>query len=326
MKTIFPVCAIDRNVVHWEDYLDAATPWEQHDGIWFKREDYFAPLGVDGLNGSKVRQLIWYIQRYRGGKSQIITGASVQSPQLSSTAIVGAHYGLPVREVVYSKPHTLATHDNARIAQAFGAEFIYAAGPYNPILQHKVTELAHRAGRFGLVVEYGITLPHDRYPASEVMAFHNTGARQVANVPPQVETLIMPAGSCNTLTSVILGLCQHPHNVSTLFTVGVGPDKRIWAAERLRLMGIDVRDLPFAWEHYSLHDSGYAQYSQHFDGEGVADIAFHPTYEAKIWRWLRETTAFERLPFLRRDKTGFWIVGGPVKPAVVAPYAEARHA
>jgi 1-aminocyclopropane-1-carboxylate deaminase/D-cysteine desulfhydrase-like pyridoxal-dependent ACC family enzyme len=132
-----------------------------------------------------MRQLIWMVDRYRPGREHIYTGASVQSPQLSMTAIVGAHYGLPVTEVVYSKPHTLMGHPNPAIAAGFGAEFDYAKGPYNPIIQSRVDHLA-ALDPAALVVEYGISLPLGRYTAEEVLAFHAVGAAQTANMPTQV--------------------------------------------------------------------------------------------------------------------------------------------
>jgi 1-aminocyclopropane-1-carboxylate deaminase/D-cysteine desulfhydrase-like pyridoxal-dependent ACC family enzyme len=314
MSSIFPTLGIDRNKVRWEDYLTALTPWEQRGGLWFKREDYFAPLGYGGPNGSKMRQLIWYINRFRAGKTRLLTGASVQSPQLSMSAIVGAHFGLRCQQVVYSKPNSVLRHANPQIAAGFGADFVFAAAPYNPVIQRKVDELRSDDA---LVVEYGITVPHKKYPAADVRGFHETGAAQVQNLPPEVRTLIVPAGSCNSLTSILLGLSQNAHNLQTLFTVGIGPDKREWVLERLAAMGVDPAALRFRWQHHSLHDTGFSAYSDYFEGESYEGINFHPTYEAKIWRFLRQHLA----PPLARDGTvGFWIVGALSHPDVVRPY------
>jgi hypothetical protein len=134
----------------------------------------------------------------------------------------------------------------------------------------------------------------------------------------------MAAGSCNTLTSVMLGLSRNPKNLRTLFTLGVGPSKLAWLHERLALLGVDTEALPFAWQHFSLHDTGYSQYGQHFTGETYNGIEFHPTYEAKIWRWLKTPEGIARLPYLYAGDVGFWIVGGPVKPAVLASYYTRR--
>lgn len=314
--SVFPVKSMDREVVRWEDYLGTMTPWENHNGIWFKRDDYFAPLGYGGPNGSKMRQLIWYVNRFRPGKTHIVTGASIQSPQLSMSAIVGRHYGLPARQVVYSKPETVLRHENPRIAYGFGAEFEYASGPYNPIIQRRVCDLTQDAS---LVVEYGITVPHDRYDPDTVRKFHEVGAWQVQNMPADVRTLIMPAGSCNSLTSVMIGLMRDPKNLDELFTIGIGPDKLGWVKARLRHIGVNADRLPFGWRHHSLHDTGFSKYSDHFKGETYDGINFHPTYEAKMWRWLNQQNVLgNMLP--QDDTVAFWIVGSAPNPKVIEPF------
>lgn len=314
--SVFPLHSVNRDDIRWEDYLGALTPWENRQGIWFKRDDYFAPLGYGGPNGSKMRQLVWYINRFRGGKTHIVTGASIQSPQLSMSAIVGQHYGLPARQIVYSKPETVLNHENPRIAYGFGAEFEYATGPYNPIIQRKVADLTQDKS---LVVEYGITVPHDKYEPEAVRKFHEVGAYQVQNIPDEVERLIVPAGSCNSLTSVMLGLIRDPRNVKELFTIGIGPDKLNWMRERLRYIGVEPDATPFTWRHHSLHDTGFSKYSDHFKGENFAGITFHPTYEAKMWRWLRTNEPIEQ-----DGRTGFWIVGSAPNPDVIKPFYTRR--
>ena len=311
-QTIFPTLALDRAQVQWEQHLGDLTPWEEHQGTWFKREDYFAPLGYGGPNGSKMRQLIWYMNRFREGKTHVLTGASIQSPQLSMSAIVGAHYGLKCRQVVYSKPHTVLTHENPRIAAGFGAVFEYVNGPYNPIIQRRVADLTQPTS---LVVEYGITVPHKTHPAEDVLKFHEVGANQVRNLPEHLRNLIAPAGSCNSLCSILLGLSRNPKNIDNLFTLGIGPDKRKWVRERMAIMGVDIDHLPFRWNHFSLHDTGFSRYSDKFKGESFDGINFHPTYEAKMWRWLRQNNG---IGF--NDRSGFWIVGSAPNPAVVKPF------
>jgi len=314
--SVFEVQSLDRDKTHWEEHLGALTPWQNRKGLWFKRDDYFAPLGYGGPNGSKMRQLIWYINKFRPGKTHIVTGASIQSPQLSMSAIVGAHYGLRARQVVYSKPDTVLRHENPRIAYGFGAEFEFASGPYNPIIQRRVADLTQDGS---LVVEYGITVPHGRYDSETVRKFHEVGAWQVSNMPDDVRRLIVPAGSCNSLTSVMLGLMRDPKNVDELFTVGIGPNKLPWVRARLQHMGLNVDHLPFRWRHHSLHDTGFSKYSDHFKGEHFDGINFHPTYEAKMWRWLTQNNQLDY-----DDRTAFWIVGSAPDPKVIEPHYTRR--
>lgn len=311
IESIFPTYSLDRNVIKWEDYLGELTPVENHQGIYFKRDDKFLPLGPGGLGGSKCRQIIWYVNKYREGKTHVLSGASIQSPQLLMSAIVGQHFGLPSRLVVYSKPETLLRHASPRISAGFGARFEFVRGPYNPIIQRRVSELAREDS---LVVHYGITVDHEKYPADVVRKFHEVGAHQVSNIPDCVETVIFPAGSCNSICSLLLGLSRDPKNVKTVFAIQIGPDKREWLAARLKSMGVNYDTLPFRVQWYSLHDTKFSSYSDHMP-ESFDGINFHPVYEGKMWRWLKQTGAT-----LDDGKTLFWIVGGEPKPEAMEKF------
>lgn len=311
MNSIFPVFSLDRNVIAWEDHLWDLTPIENHNGLWMKREDLFAPLGPGGLSGSKCRQLIHYVNKYKVGKTHIVSGASIQSPQLLMSAIIGAHYSLPSRLVVYSKPETILRHDSPRIAAGFGAYFEYASGPYNPILQRKVESLTRPNS---LVVHYGITVDHKDYPAEDVLEFHEVGANQTKNIPDDVELLVMPTGSTNSLCSVLLGLSRDPKNVHTVFAMEIGPNKREWTRERMAVMGVDIDKLPFRLKYYSLHETGYAKYTDKFK-ETLEGIPLHPVYEAKMARWLKDN-----YPLTHDNKALFWIVGGAPSVKAMEPF------
>jgi len=311
-QSIFPKFSLNRDDIHWEDYLKALTPWENHQGIWFKREDFFSPLGYGGPNGSKCRQLIHLMSSTRAGKTHVLSGASVKSPQLSMSAIIGKHYGLPSRLIVgATKPETLMNHPNPRIAAGFGASFEYINVAYNPALQRKVAELTKPSS---LVVKYGITVEHQTCSVEDLLAFHAVGANQVRNIPEEVEVLIVPAGSCNSLVSVLMGLRHDPKNVRLLYTLGIGPDKMEWVRERCKKLGFDIDNLPFKWKHHSLHDTGFSTYQDNmpetFDG-----IEFHGTYEGKMIRYLKQNGWVSQDGYV-----GFWIVGSEPDLSVIEPF------
>ncbi|CAB4132204.1 hypothetical protein UFOVP139_19 [uncultured Caudovirales phage] len=308
MNTIFKEKSLKTN---WESYMDELTPWENHNGVWFKREDYYAPLGYGGPNGAKLRQLQHLFKEYRGNARYVVTGASVLSPQHSMTGILSAYYGLPSYHVIgATNPASSLKHPNIRVARGFGAHFDYINVAYNPALQKRVGEIT-RDDAF--VVPYGITVDHKAHP-ERLTAFHNVGARQVDNIPDDVQVLIIPAGSCNSITSVLLGLARNPHNVKTVFAVGIGPDKREWVRERMALMGYPLESLPFKLKDYSLHKNG-VKYSDRvidsFDG-----INFHPNYEGKVIRYLKQQGAFDDAD----GQIGFWIIGSEPKLSVIEPH------
>lgn len=336
MHSIFPVMAVDRVAVHWEDHLFEPTPYEEHAGVWFKREDYFAPLGYGGPNGSKMRQLIWLVNRGRAGKTRLVSGASVKSPQLSMSTIVAEHYGLDTELIIgATNPVSAARHQNVQIAARFGAKFRIVNVAYNPYLQSKVREFA---GDDSVTVEYGITLDHVKNTPSDIVSFHELGANQVKGMPA-VDTLIVPAGSCNTLVSVLYGIAKHRPRINTLYTLGIGPDKLKWVHDRLRIIekatGEDIIPLfsrvwpqyaeqaaayptaspAYRWVHHNLNAAGFSTYQQEMP-ESWGEIDFHPTYEGKMMRYLLTTEG------LATDgAVCFWIVGSQPQPEVIASFS-----
>lgn len=330
----------------WEDYLREITPVHQAGELFFKREDTFAPLGYGGINGAKLRQLIHLVSRYRaaGGERGLVTGASVLSPQLPMAAAVARHYGLPALLVLGSTdPQSSMKNEMVRMAAWFGAKFDFKSRvAYNPALQNRCRELMAGPCTGHFLLEYGITCDHKIHDPQEVLAFHDVGARQVANIPDHVTDLVVPAGSCNSCTSILHGLVQTPKpNLKRIHLVGIGPTKMDLIDARLRifaqLTGKDYgvfapqfdSELPLFHRNRWLTGSGpeplYELHYEDLHGQGLVaysdrqpysygGIDFHPTYEGKVM-----THLFSRHPELVRPTTLFWIVGSQPSNAVMAP-------
>lgn len=346
--TIFDKISIDREVIQWEDYLLHMTPVEQHGGIFFKREDKFAPLGYGGINGSKLRQCIWLVNQYIEHSPNpvgIISGTSVKSPQLPMGSAVAEHFGLKSLHIIgATKPDIAHKHENVATATWFGAEFYVNPNiAYNPVLQRKVQDILEHDERVKdyFYLEYGITLDHKaKWNTPErVERFHYVGSHQIANVPDCVETLVIPAGSCNSCTSILYGLARFtPKNLKNVYLIGIGPNKIDFIEERLNIIervsgvytkpytriyhdspdkqskyettGLDsfigasnVPDFHFNLHHYDLHSTKYVDYQEEMP-YSYSGIEFHPTYEGKMMTYVNE-----RLPHILGDKTMVWIVG-----------------
>lgn len=346
MRSIFPVHSLDRNAVRWEQYLNTLTPITRVNGRAYKREDFFAPLGYGGINGSKLRQLVHLVGDYRnrGGREGLITGASVLSPQISMAALVARHYELPALMVLGgTKPETSVKHENVAIAAMAGASFSYVPVGYNPTLQKAVGKLngePQLRGYFRLC--YGITTPAEA-TNEEVARFHGVGAPQAANIPDDIEHLIMPAGSCNSCTSVLYGIALHrPKALRKVTLIGIGPTRLRWIADRMESIyqatGVDVmalfrpryhhhpelepawrRGAPYELEHYDLHSTCYVKYADRMPYR-LDGIEFHPTYEGKCLTYM-EQHADEFPGWWEGDgRTLFWIVGSKPTAAAMTRY------
>jgi hypothetical protein len=177
-------------------------------------------------------------------------------------------------------------------------------------------------------LNYGITTSKNS-TANEILKFHMLGANQVANIPAHIEDLIMPAGSCNSCTSILLGLMiDRPASLKRVHLIGISPYKMAFVFERLKAMGellgmnllnfnkkFDDKDFitnpeSDALDLYydDLHGTGFTTYQDEikFNYHG---IDFHPTYEGKCFYYM-----VLNKPELIKLSSLFWIIGS--KPTI----------
>lgn len=337
MNSVFPQLSLDREVSRWEEHLHVTTPVELHDRLYLKRDDYFAPLGYGGVNGAKVRQLVWLVHEYaqRQPNGGLILAGSVKSPQLGRVAAVGKHFGLPVHLMLGSSVEkALKANENVRIAATLGAQFWKARAPYNPALQAAARKLQERPEfQHFYRLEYGLSV--EGTPA-RIESFYRFASEQVRNIPDEVTTLLMPAGSCNATIALLYGLARFPpKSLERIVLIGVGPERINYFEERLRfieqqtgirLAGLFTRSYPhhpvlqqrwqtrapgrYRLEHYDLHGTGWATYQDEMP-DSWDGVALHPTYEGKMLRYIRQRT--ELYQTLTTGTTLFWIVGSEPK-------------
>ncbi len=298
-------------------FMEPFSPVEKLDKIWFKREDKFLPFGPGSMNGSKARQAIYLTKRYMASVAKpigVVTGANMRSAQLPMAAALAKEMGVPCVAVIGStKPDTAARYDMVALAHHYGAQFVISKVGYNPAIQAKVRELLEGPMRGWMQLEYGSSLDHKTHTAQEIEQFHRVTAKQVGNIPRGIKKLIVPTGSCNTLTSVMYGLAMHNTDVEEVICLQIGPDRQRWTYERLAMIeeasGHKIEtprryiDLTLHWKY---EDDQFAEYH---------GIQFHPTYEGKCWYWLENEA-----PQLINEDTCFWLTGDKPDYRKVAGY------
>lgn len=280
------------------------TPVELRAGRWYKRDDLHQGLG--GTNGSKLRACEYLISRHvqRGAKA-IVTAASVLSPQHAIVANVCRDIGVRSHHIVGgTNDASLMKHPSTASALLAGARFHHINCGYNASLQPAAVKLARELG--AEVLHYGITTPATA-SRTEVRDFAEVGARQLANLPTDVSTLVIPFGSGNSACGILLGLDRYHRLDMAVKLIGIGPPRLEWLFNRLAWIGARI---PEDLEHHDLHGSGFAKYADKMP-ETRDGITFHPTYEGKVVRYLDG-----RGPVWwtsRADNTCMWIIGAPVK-------------
>lgn len=283
------------------------TPVELRGGRFFKREDLFK--NAFGVNGSKYRACRHLLtQAQAAGYDHVVSASATASPQSSICATLAEELGMRCTIVVgASKPETAIKHPNIAIAMAAGADLDTGCKvAYNGTLQPYGARLARELGAYQL--PYAISPPASS-SLEDVEAFLQVNAPQVANLPDEVESLVLPFGSANTACGVIYGLHDRcPSSLRDIYLMEIGPNRRQWAQDRLKSVGRDLRPAGVRIHFITLHEV-WANYSDLMP-ETMEGIVFHPTYEGKMIRWLNLVKP-ER--WMRRDgSTAFWIVGGPL--------------
>jgi hypothetical protein len=242
------------------------------------------------------------------GAMAVVSASSVLSPQAAMAGVLAEELGLDCTLLFGStKPETAPKHVSVRIALEAGATMnLDTKVAYNPVIQKAGNLLAKELGAWQL--PYGITTEANA-PREEVEAFLQVGGAQVANLPDDIETLVIPFGSGNTATGVLYGLWHFnkPSSLKQVVLVGVGPDRLQWMRSRLDFVGIDMdKIVPIV--HMPLH-GWFADYGDKMP-ETADGIVMHPTYEGKVIRFLNGSDL--EWWHARDGKTCFWIVGGPI--------------
>ena len=325
MNSIFEIESIDRNKCKWERHLYDLTPVEQIGEIWFKREDKFAPLGFGSVNGSKLRQCIWLVNNWVKKKNikGVISGSVVGSPQHPFIASICNHFGIGCLIVTGSK--NPLSHVNMQLAAKVGAQFYIAKITYARALQSIAFKLREKIPNHE-VLETNITLDDRLNTPEDIEGFHKVGSHQVNNIPQNIETIIIPCGSCNSVTSILYGLALNkPKNLKHIILIGIGNNgsKNLnYIPKRLtiigKVIGQDInKNFDYCWlpspkseaikvAHFNPNGEGFCKYEDWmpFDYSG---LQLHPRYEGKCFNYMEANK--EKFAKYWNKNTLFWVVG-----------------
>jgi len=288
------------------DLAQELTPVQEIDGIYFKRDDLFAPFGIGNLNGGKLRQGICLLsQAKQEGYTRAITGSSLISQQSPIVAAVSKYLGMSCR-VVYggTKQSLIYRHHMPRLVSFFGGSIEIISTGRSNVLQYyaKRTQLP---GEF--IVEYGVNCKNPNYFAP----FYEITARQVQNLPDGLENLVLDCGSGISATGILYGLKKYNKKICNVWVVGTAPNRKKKIKDRLAhisiLTGADCWNVSF--NYVDLFGSGI-KYEDRFEAVLGDGTRLHPNYEGKVWAWLKEDLSCPmKPPRLSWRATCFWIVG-----------------
>jgi 1-aminocyclopropane-1-carboxylate deaminase/D-cysteine desulfhydrase-like pyridoxal-dependent ACC family enzyme len=278
------------------------TPVELHDGRWYKRDDLFVPFDDVPISGGKVRQAMLLlgskrdeiVERYGG---VVLTATGVHSPQGLIIARVAAHFDLGC--VVFVGATTvggaLMRHSMLRWATMCDATIDASArAAYEPALQAAAQRWRSEHDGAGYVVRFGINL--DDAPEAIV----ESTAAQVANLPADVETIVVPVGAGITAGGVIVGAHWHRPQARVVCVQISGYERRD-TIDPILERWLDGEPA----SHYDWHVIDDVPYAKHVE-RSVDGVALDPIYEAKAHDYMLAQLDLDAA------RSCFWLVGSSI--------------
>ena len=277
------------------------TPIELHNGIYYKRDDLYAPFGVNSINGGKVRQAIQLFDvihedvknNHNGG---VVTATSVHSPQGAIIAKVAQEHGLEcIVAVGGTKPETLFNHHLMRLTKSYGAEVRNVAG-------HGMTSVIDARIKDTIITETGYKLIKFAISLeSNPEAIFDGVTEQVQNIPDDLDNLIVPVGSGIQFTGIIRGLQKYNKKVKRVIGVAFVDRRKTMEGylDAFRYENFPSEVIQFPEYELYLTKHAYSKPIWEKVGGEYMDII----YEGKAHEWMRENIDTQK------EKTLFWIIG-----------------
>ena len=288
--------------------IDALTPVERVGDYWFKRDDYFMPFDDIPVNGGKVRQCICLLNDARehiveNCGSLVATATGMKSPQGIIVSRVARQLGMESVVFVGNTSLDMITANPKKYALM--SNTLNVGGKINTgckiafdnVLQSFIDRWSADNKLNPFRIRFGINMAEYRD------AIIGSVARQVRNLPDDLDYLVVPCGSCIMLSGILTGLEEYGKRVGRVVGIQIaGYDRRKFVETAIgRGMKYDFRIST---------DYRYATpLKKTYNGIG---LDWH--YEGKAFDYMERHMADE----IRGKNVCFWVVGDstPVRTKV----------
>ena len=266
------------------------TPVEEHNGIYYKRDDLYCPWG--DVNGGKVRQAIRLFENKRiYDWPGVVAAVSVHSPTGPVISRVAKEFNTPcIIAVGGTKVENLDILPMMRLTRYYGAEVRIVAGHgMKNAINARVNEICEETGY------HNIDFSHHIYNDTDLM--FNTNSTEVLNIPNELDVLVMSLGVGIQFACVLKGLKKHKKKVKRIIGVQVGPDRR-------KLIDGYLNQNPLTEPRFDL-EYELVQYKSAYSKpeiQKVGNFYLDDIYEAKAHKWMLKNID-------KNQKILFWCVG-----------------
>jgi 1-aminocyclopropane-1-carboxylate deaminase/D-cysteine desulfhydrase-like pyridoxal-dependent ACC family enzyme len=274
--------------------------------LYYKRDDLYAPYGAEHINGGKVRQAVQLFSEIHSDirmnhNSGVLTASSVHSPQSAIIAKVAQEFDIDcIVAIGGTKEDTVDNHHMMRLSKYYGADVVNVAG-------HGMTSAIDALAKKKILdnngyklIKFAIAL--DNNPE----AIFDGVMNQVANIPDELDVLVVPVGSGIQFAGILLGLEKYGKKVGRV--IGVG-----FCDRRKNIDGylnqFKYGDVLFGdgkvkvFSDYEMVLTDYDYSKSVWEKCAADDSLLDDIYEGKAHEWMRDNID------VKNQKTLFWVVG-----------------
>jgi len=258
---------------------------KRNEDLYLKRGDLWKKHGTIGGKAKAC----WIIVKNEKDLKGLVTGGSVQSPQVNIVSTIAKHFNIPVH-----------IHVPKRVKSNISKE-VYQAAQYE-----KCTIYGHSSqkGRQNNLSRYAkqdaerngfLFIPF----AMDDPITVESNAEETNNIPTNIKSIVVPTGSGMSLIGIMQGL-QKRNMTPTVYAVCAGGDAKV--RRRLNKYCSNLKNLQIIkW------DGEYDEYVN----ASIGQIELDGIYEGKAWQWYKEHEKEIEKPVL------FWIVGKRVNVGMI---------
>lgn len=188
--------------------IDAITPIEKRDGIYFKRDDKFM---INNSNGGKTRTCYALIKQ--SNKSGVVTAGSRKSPQIGIVAKIAKQLN---KESFAHCPQGKMSDVLIEARDQYGINITQEKAGYNTVIMKRAKDAAEKNDL--TLIPFGM----------ECWEAINQTRNQVKNIPDDCKRVVAPVGSGMSFSGILHGLKDLGLDIPVLgLVVGADPSKRL---------------------------------------------------------------------------------------------------
>ena len=277
------------------------TPIEKiNDNFYVKRDDLFIPYSDLPINGGKVRQCILLIENNLNYiknecNNWVYTSGGILSPQSVILARVCKEYGINFK-FFRGCTSTPKSNNLLDICEHLGGVIDSTTKQgFENILNHTIEQHKLNGEKF-FHVKFGINVETDR------KSIIDSVAEQVKNVPSDIDTIIVPCGSCIMISGIICGVKKYHKNCKVIGIQIAGYDRSKDIDNILNCGKVDLlNENDFNYELRLSKDYSYSRPIK----KNIGNIELDKYYESKAFDYYDKYMKSE----FENKKVLFWIVG-----------------